>query len=188
VEQSRERRLEDLYRSHARAIHAYALRRVDRATADEVAAETFVVAWRRLEDVPSEPLPWLFGVARRLVANQTRGESRRAALTMRLASETSASAALTTRLATETSASAGPVGTERTLEALEELGAGDREVLLLVAWEGLTQRQAAQALGCSHAAVRVRLHRARRRLRGILDATNAPAQQGAQEVSCDGRA
>jgi RNA polymerase sigma-70 factor (ECF subfamily) len=174
VEQSRERRLEDLYRSHAGAIHAYALRRVDRATADEVAAETFVVAWRRLEDVPSEPLPWLFGVARRLVANQTRGANRRAALARRLAAETSASG--------------GSAGTERTLEALEELGAGDREVLLLVAWEGLTQRQAAQVLGCSHAAVRVRLHRARRRLRGILGATNAPTQQGAQEVSCDGRA
>jgi RNA polymerase sigma-70 factor, ECF subfamily len=171
---AREQRLEALYRRHAAAVHAYALRRVDRATADEVVAETFVVAWRRLEDVPSEPLPWLYGVARRLVANQTRGANRRSALAARLAAQLPAT-------------DSSPV-TERTLGALEALGDRDREVLLLLAWEGLSQREAAEVLGCSHAAVRVRLHRARRRLRGIVDETSSAPLSGGMEVSCDDRA
>jgi RNA polymerase sigma-70 factor (ECF subfamily) len=166
--------LEALYRSHGSAVHAYALRRVDRATADEVVAETFVVAWRRLEDVPPQALPWLYAVARRLVANQTRGANRRSALARRLAAEVDDGAR--------------PSRADVTLGRLEALNARDREVLLLIAWEGLTQRQAAAVLGCSHAAVRVRLHRARRRLRGLLDETDAASQQRGTEVSCDGAA
>ncbi len=143
---------------------------MDRATADEVVAETFVVAWRRPESVPSEPLPWLYGVARRLIANQTRGANRRNALAIRLASQPDGS------LRQDQAAAV--------LDRLEQLNARDREVLLLVAWEGLTQLQAAEALACSHAAVRVRLHRARRRLRGLLDESKAAAAPQT-EVGCD---
>ena len=168
----RERLLEGLYGRHAAAVHAYALRRVDRATADEVVAETFVVAWRQLDRIPPEPLPWLYGVARRVIANQMRGANRRAALLGRLSSQ--------------------PVIADlempmsETLQQLQRLGARDREVLLLVAWEGLSQAQAAEVLGCSNVAVRVRLHRARSRLRDLLDQTDVLPSTSAVEVRCDG--
>jgi RNA polymerase sigma-70 factor (ECF subfamily) len=164
--------LEELYRLHAAAIHAYALRRVDRATADEVVAETFVVAWRRMERVPADPLPWLYGVARLLIANQKRAASRRTALLA--------------RLSTLSASEERRAPVSGTLEQLERMRPRDREVLLLIAWEGLSQAQVAEVLGCSHAAVRVRLHRARRRLRGLLEETKAMPQASGGEVSCDG--
>jgi len=60
------------------------LRRVNPSTADDVVAEVFVVCWRRLDEVPVDPLPWLLGVARRVLSTQRRGERRRGALRDRL--------------------------------------------------------------------------------------------------------
>jgi RNA polymerase sigma-70 factor, ECF subfamily len=67
------RRFEELFRSNYRAVLAYALRRADPETADEVVADTFLVCWRRLDEVPARALPWLLGVARRCLANRRRG-------------------------------------------------------------------------------------------------------------------
>ena len=75
-----------LYEAHADAIHAYALRRSDQETADEVTARVFLVAWRRRESVPTEPLPWLYGVARRVLAEERRGAARRGVLRERISS------------------------------------------------------------------------------------------------------
>ncbi|MCO8271077.1 hypothetical protein M1L60_10780 [Actinoplanes sp. TRM 88003] len=64
-----------LWLEHAPAVLRYARRRVDDEQADEVVAETFVVAWRRLAEIPAAELPWLFGVARRVSANVRRSRS-----------------------------------------------------------------------------------------------------------------
>ncbi|MFT3866389.1 MAG: sigma-70 family RNA polymerase sigma factor [Solirubrobacterales bacterium] len=152
-----------IYREQGRAILAYALCRVDDPDdAPDVVAETFLVAWRRLEDVPigaSERL-WLYGVARRVIANLHRSAHRRTRLAERLA-ET---------LRTEIAAQPAPEGeAAEVLEAMDGLGEESRELLLLVSWEGLSPAEAGRVLGISALAARSRLHRARRRLRALLE-------------------
>jgi RNA polymerase sigma-70 factor, ECF subfamily len=159
-----------LYREHGRAILAYTLRRAgDPEDAADAAAETFLVAWRRLGEVPpgGEELLWLFGVARRTLANQDRGERRRGRLVERL------------RETAREESSARPDPSDdgaAVLAAIDRLGEGDRELLLLIGWEELTPAQAAKALGISALAARARLHRARRRLRELLSAERARAK------------
>jgi RNA polymerase sigma-70 factor, ECF subfamily len=151
-------RFEELYRGYADRVHAYARRRSDAATADDVVAEVFLVVWRRLGKVPEEPLPWLLAVARRVLANRRRSEGRAVALRHRLAGA---------RPVYEPPAS---VGDERVLRALAGLGERDRELLMLIAWEGLGQPEVAEALGLRLGTVSVRLHRARRRFAEALAA------------------
>ena len=151
---NREREFDRLFADHGDAIHRYAMRR-DPASADDVVAEVFLVAWRRLDDVPpDDPLPFLYGVARRVHANARRGERRRAALTDRIG---------------EQPPPAATGGDSEVLAALARLPERDREVLMLVAWEGLDHAAAARALGTSKANVAVRMHRARRRLARELE-------------------
>jgi RNA polymerase sigma-70 factor (ECF subfamily) len=173
MEQPSERWLEQLYGLYATSLHRYALRRVDRHTAEEVVAETFVVAWRRFDRVPPEnPLPWLYGVARNLIANHNRSDGRRQALT--------------TRLGHSAMSIGEPVNDSGLLDALALLRASDREALLLVAWEGLSTAELATALGCSEVAARARLHRARRRLSALLREPAHLRTTEIGEVSCDG--
>src|ERR1700722_10704877 len=80
----RRARLEGLYATHAAAVRAYLRRRTDAATADDVLSDVFVVAWRRLEQVPEDSVPWLLACARNVLANSQRGERRRAALIDRI--------------------------------------------------------------------------------------------------------
>lgn len=155
----RRERFERLFDQHYRAVSAYALRRAVPGDADDVVAETFLVVWRRLEDVPAEARPWLLGVARRVLANQRRAAGRRAALTARIGDAAPEAAE--------------PPAARPTLRALALLSEGDREVLLLRAWEGLSTDEAARALRCSRTAAKVRLHRARRRLRTALEQVEA---------------
>lgn len=156
-------RFGQLYRDQGRAILAYALRRVeDPEDAADVVAETFLVAWRRLDEVPMDPGArlWLFAVARRVLANLHRAERRRTRLGERIA-ET---------LRTELASGPAPRGeAAEVLRAMGELGADDRELLLLVSWEELSPGEAAKVLGVSALAARSRLHRARRRLRALLE-------------------
>lgn len=151
-----------LYREQGRAVLAYALRRVeDPEDAADVVAETFLVAWRRLEEVPmgARERLWLYAVARRVTANLRRAEGRRSRLAERLAES----------LRSEQLADTSPTGdAAAVLRAMRNLGEEDRELLLLVSWEGLTPGEAAKVLGISALAARSRLHRARRRLRALL--------------------
>ncbi len=152
-------RFEALYAAHAGAVLAFARRRTTSAVADDVVSEVFIVVWRRLEDVPAEARPWLLGVARRSLANQSRSHNRQAALQRRLAT-----------LPTETSKEdSDDTDGERVRRALETLGEKDREALLLTAWEDLANREAARVLGMSTPTFNVRLHRARRRLARALE-------------------
>jgi RNA polymerase sigma factor (sigma-70 family) len=158
-DEERRVRLEALFAGYAADVLAYARRRTDVSTADDVLSEVFVVAWRRLEEIPApDPLPWLLACARRVLANHRRGERRRAAFLQ--------------RFAVEEPASEGPIEPpdRRLAQALASIGDQDREVLLLVAWEDLSAEQAASVLGCSRPTFLVRLHRARKRLSAALAA------------------
>jgi RNA polymerase sigma-70 factor, ECF subfamily len=160
------RTVEDLYRAHARHVLAYALRRTDAATADDVVSEVFLIAERRLADVPTDARPWLYGVGRRVLANQRRSDGRRAALQVALGV-----------LARDSAPIPPPgldAGTPLLAAALAALRPDDREVLMLTAWEGLGARDAATVLGCSTAAFHTRLHRARTRLQAELGRQTEP--------------
>jgi RNA polymerase sigma-70 factor, ECF subfamily len=158
-----------LYREQGRAILAYALRRVEHSEdAADVVAETFLVAWRRLGEVPPGAAArlWLYGVARHVIANLQRTERRRTRLGRRLA-ET---------LRTELATNRAPDGeAAEVLRAMAGLSDEDRELLLLVSWEGLTPSEAAKVMEISALAARSRLHRARRRLRSLMEDRQAPA-------------
>ena len=150
-------RFELLFRRHEPAVRAYALRRVGPSLADDVVAEVFLVCWRRFEEVPADALPWLLGIARNVLGTLRRGEHRRAALRGRLAEiETCGPSEL-----------AG-IGDGVLAAAMARLSEDDRELLLLIAWEGLSTRALAASLGLRPSTVRVRVMRARRRLRVAL--------------------
>lgn len=156
-----EERFRHIYAAHVRGVLVYALRRTaDADDAADAVAETFLVAWRRLPEVPpgEETRPWLYGVARRTLANQRRGEQRRHRLAERLRVD----------LAAVASHPSSEDHDERLHSALESLDPDDREILRLSAWEELSPAQAARVLGISAIAARSRLHRARRRLARAL--------------------
>jgi len=155
---------ERLYATTSGRVFGYALRRADRETAREVVAETYLVAWRRFEAIPPEPLPWLLGVARKVLANQRRSISRRASLDAEVRAEASVPRSSSDDPADEV------VASETIQNALARLSATEREAIALWAWEGLDGREAAEALGCSRTAFAIRLHRARKRLMKELEA------------------
>ncbi len=170
---TREGTFNALYDAHYEAVRAYAWRR-DSVLADDIVAETFLVAWKRLDDVPGDAaLPWLLAVARNTHLNIQRGERRRR--------EREAAAAFTWSGGEEEPHPDVPTGDDsRVLQLLQRLPEADREVLLLVAWEGLDRSAIAQVLGCSRANVALRLHRARRRFRTLL------AEAGAEQPAAVG--
>ncbi|HEY1775291.1 MAG TPA: RNA polymerase sigma factor [Solirubrobacteraceae bacterium] len=151
-------RFEALFDRYHGEVAAYVRRRAPARLAEDVVSETFLIAWRSLDRVHGDPLPWLYGVARRVLANDLRREHRRSALAARLAQEPDDPP--TTVLGLDVSE---PVRT-----ALLALGHREREAVLLIAWEGLNPKQAAAAAGCSGATFRARLYRARRHLRRAL--------------------
>ena len=163
------RRFETLFAAHARGLLTYALRRApSRGDAADVVAETMLVAWRRLDDVPPghEARLWLYGVARRVLANHGRGHRRRVRLGERLRDVMSHQPL---RPVSDT------FGDDEDVRvALTRLPDDDREILRLVAWEGLNGAEIATVLDISPEAVRTRLHRARKRLRVVLT-QNDPA-------------
>lgn len=158
---SAEARLEGLVRDCHQAVLAYVRRRVRHEVVDDIVAETFLTAWRRLDDVPAEPLPWLLGVARNVIRTQHRSARRRESLGERLRSQPR-DEGLPEPSWQEPERS--PV-----LAALARLSERDREALTLIAWDGLSPCEAAAVLGVSPASFHVRLHRARRRFRLELD-------------------
>jgi RNA polymerase sigma-70 factor (ECF subfamily) len=172
TQESDEERFEQLYRDHVRAIAAYLRARADQESAVDALARTFEIAWRRLSDIPENPRAWLFGVGRRVLADQRRSAGRHQALVARI-SET---------IASDAQDHAGLFDArDAMLAALMELPAPQREALLLVAWDGLSQREAATVLGCSTSTVAVRVHRARKRLRAAIGNTGRPEVHGSDE-------
>ncbi len=167
-----EQQFEQLYREQGGAVLAYLLRRVERQLAEEALAETFAIAWRRRDQIPRTPLPWLLGVARRVLANQFRSARRRTALLERVQS-------ISPPPPKAESSKDGEVAV-----ALCALAPADRETLMLAAWDGLSSSEAARVLGCSATAFRLRLLRARRKLARFLeeDSERAEIHPLAEEV------
>ncbi|MFE1443210.1 RNA polymerase sigma factor [Streptomyces sp. NPDC058739] len=165
-------RFEAVYRDSYPAVVRYLTRRLARELVDDAASEAFTIAWERWSTRRGDALPWLYGIARRVAANARRSQGRADRLAGRLRSredsygdEPGADTEVLARM-----------GAARVLVRLPER---DREVLMLVSWDGLDPHEAAQALGCSKAAFAVRLHRARRRLeRELAKETPATADQG----------
>ncbi len=162
----------NLFRDHHLAIRRYAVRRVGLQEADDVVAEVFTTAWRRRTEIPQDPLPWLYRAAHHHVLHARRSQARNIRLTARLHQH------------------AGPPDAHRpddltaiddaeaVLAVLAQLPQADAEILMLAGWEDLDTAAIAYVLGCSIAAARVRLHRARKRARALWP---RPSPQGAPQ-------
>ncbi len=146
-----------MYDECRQRVWAYVVSRAGRQVADEVVSETFAIAWRRLDDMPPNALPWLIGVARNVLRDNIRAQARRDSLHAELKAWTEGDPAeqVAERL--------------EVLRALAALSEDDRELLLLVAWQDLSVKDAAAVVGCGQTAFRVRLHRARKRLTQALE-------------------
>jgi len=155
-------RFDALFSDHQRLILAYAIRRTPTlADAEDVAAETFSIAWRKIEAVPADALPWLYAVARRVLANHRRGRSRLERLTALLRVDDVPTPML-----------AGEDHDGPAFAALASLPPADQELLRLVAWEDLGNQEIAVVLGVTPNAVAIRLHRARARFADALARTS----------------
>lgn len=168
--EERRARFEALAGEVVEPVRRYLARRTDPATADDVLADTLLVCWRRLEEVPERALPWVYVVARQCLANADRGRRRQERLADRLAAQPAADQAWSDP------AAQGP-GDAELDEALSRLRPEDAELIRLWAWEELTPAEIATVLGMSANAVSIRLHRVRGRLREELRKTRAPAGQ-----------
>jgi RNA polymerase sigma-70 factor (ECF subfamily) len=165
VDPARRARFERLFADVYEPLQRFVRRRAGVAAVDDVVADTLLVLWRRLDDVPEgAALPWCFGTARRCLANARRADERRDRLTRRVASEPvpTASESDDTDL----------------IAALAELPAEDREIVRLWAWEQLAPREIAVVLAISPNAASIRLHRAKRRLADRLGSGKDGAPAG----------
>jgi RNA polymerase sigma-70 factor (ECF subfamily) len=170
-------RFERCFRDHYAQVLAFSMRRVSgREIAEDVVADTFAVAWRRRDRIPDPALPWLYAIASHVIANQYRSTSRRRNLDLRLAHERGAVAP-----GADPAESLG--SRDAFAAAFAHLAESEREVLRLIAWDGLDTRDAAQVFGCSPGAFRVRLHRARRKLAKQLEAGGHSPREAGTAVS-----
>lgn len=173
----RRSRLTALWEAHAVRVQAYALRHTDPDTAQDVVSEAFLVAWRRLDEVPEPALPWLLVVARNLVRNAHRSAARRRSLADEL-TRLEASAPLP-----DGAPEALAAERDALVRGLARLTEREREAVLLVAWDGLAPAAAADVAGCTTAAFHVRLHRARRRLAAAAGSTGPTDARAPQRRS-----
>ncbi|MEU4427410.1 sigma-70 family RNA polymerase sigma factor [Actinoplanes sp. NPDC024001] len=165
VQPDREGRFRALYADTHADVLRFARRRVHPSHAEDVVADAFLVAWRRLEEAPpssGDARAWLFGIARNCLLNTARGLGRQDALAVRIAEITRP-------------AEAGAPEDDAAVQRLDlaaawrQLNAGEQETLALTVFEGLTSPQAARVLGITAASYRLRLLRARRALRRHLE-------------------
>jgi RNA polymerase sigma-70 factor (ECF subfamily) len=156
-------RFEEIYDTHRGRVEAYVRRRAPADLVEDVVADVFLVCLRRIDDVPANPLPWLYGVARKTLANERRRRARLVPAAPAVARDPE------------------PLGDSALATAFARLTERDREILRLIAWEGLSPGNAAAVLGCSRVAARVRYHRAKARLAAHLAEKKAvrPLEQGA---------
>jgi RNA polymerase sigma-70 factor (ECF subfamily) len=167
-------RFQHLFQRHYGDIHAYCSRRIGHSDADDVAAEVFATAWRRFDDIEWRTVePWLYGIARRVLANRWRSVRRRNELTQRIAG-----LAASLPDSPEVQVVRRDVD-ELVTNALGRLRASDREILMLAAWEELSAAEIAGALSVSTSAAEQRLHRAKVRFATALDHASSRSRPGA---------
>ena len=171
---SADARFDRLYRAYHQEVLAYCLRRANRSDAEDVAAEVFAVAWRRIEEVPAgeRTLPWLYGVAHRAMTNRWRSIRRYRRLLVRIGGFGSSQPELPDTVVLRR------LDEQELLDALARLRRRDQEVLRLATWEKLPHRDIAELLGCSEVAVGQRIARAKKRLERELK----PRQQQGSPV------
>jgi RNA polymerase sigma-70 factor (ECF subfamily) len=178
------RRFEALFDAHHREVLAYCARRIGAAEAKDACSETFLVAWRRIDDLPAPPktLPYLYGIAARVVSNQRRTVRRRSRLHARLLA-----------LGAEPTADRWQEPGQKAdcadvAAAVRRLGARDREIVMLYAWEDVSRDVIAEMMGMSRAAVDQRIHRAYKRLARMLKPALGAAATLAPPVGGEGDA
>jgi len=162
-------RFSRLFLNYYDDVLGYCIRRTDRSEAEDVAAEVYATAWRRIDDLDWDTArPWLFGIARGVLSNQRRSVSRRLRLSQRIGSlaERSVDAPEVVVIRREQD--------QQVMDTLAEMRNGDREVLMLAVWEELTAPEIATVLDISVSAAEQRLHRAKQRFATALE--RFPAQ------------
>lgn len=157
-------RFAELFDAAYDAVLRYATHHVGSMDAEDIVAETFLIAWRRRFDIPHDSTPWLIGVARNLLFQRFRSDRRWTALTTELRR--------TPEEGLEADEQDQFVERHHVLTTLAGLSEQDRELLILTGWDGFSPRQAAAVLDCSASTARVRLHRARRRFADLLAQTD----------------
>jgi RNA polymerase sigma-70 factor (ECF subfamily) len=167
-------RLAAVYDECAPRVYAYAVRHCGPVDADDVVAETFAVAWRRLDAVPDPAIGWLIVTARNVLAGRRRAERKQVELGRVVAGLESGLDA-----GTEPATEDLVVRRRTVLEALGSLSDREREALLLTAWDGLDHVDAAAVAGCSPRAFRARLTRARAHLTVALSDIRTPERNRA---------
>ncbi|MBZ5738636.1 RNA polymerase sigma factor [Nocardioides mangrovi] len=160
MDESRRDRFEEIAPGLVEPLRRYLARRTDPDTAEDVLAETLLVCWRRVTELPDEPLPWAYGVARNCLRNAERSARRQGRAAARLAAQP---------------VDPGPPEAVEVHVALGRLRAEDAELLRLWAWERLEPREIAEVLETTPNAVSVRLTRARAKLRDELRKSSARA-------------
>lgn len=172
---SDERAFNSLFERHYDAVYRYARRRVGADHADDVASEAFVVAWQRSGRlIPQRELPWLYACARRITLAHLRRNQRQDQIAESLTREPG-------RTGVYADDADRVIDRSGALFALAQLTEIERELVMLVTWEGLDSREAAKVVGCTHVTARGRLHRARKRLTAHLAETPDPERAPAFE-------
>lgn len=166
--EKRRSRFESIYDAYRMPVLAYCMRRMPAEDAGDACSETFLVAWRRLDDVPDDPetLPFLYGIAAKVLANQNRSARRHTRLKAKLnglgVTQSDDPSALVLKNSQH----------QEVLDALERLKPRDREIIMLYTWEDLPREAISRMLGMSKAAVDQRIHRAYKKLARILKPAN----------------
>ncbi len=179
---ARELRFRELYTAAYPGLLRFVTRRVHPSHAEDVVAETFMIAWRRMDDVPErleDARAWLYGTARNVVLNSQRSTGRREALAVRIARSA------TTEHAERVDNTVDHIHRLDLAAAWPRLSSTDQEALALTAWDGLDGPEAAAVLGISAVAYRLRLSRARRALRRLLADGDRPAAPGIGRSAAD---
>ncbi|MDR2704027.1 MAG: RNA polymerase sigma factor [Cellulomonadaceae bacterium] len=157
-------RFTELWLTQHSAVAKFAARRVDPDLVDDIIAETFMIAWQKVELIPTHEKPWLLTIAQNVIATRTRAKGRQHSLALRVATEPE-----TIHFPDELAISRVHIA-----QAWQKLTEAEREVLALTAWDGLSVAEAAQVLGCLRSTFSVRLTRARRHLKALLNDTPKP--------------
>jgi len=157
VDTSDREEFEELFAANFSDLIRFVRRRAPEQLVDDVVAETFLVAWRRREELPAHPRPWLFTTASNVLRNALRRETREQLVAERVWLPDAADADSSAEI--------------DALNALRAMSDADQEVLSLHVWEDLSDTEAAHVLGCSRAAFSMRLSRAKKRFAAILDPT-----------------
>ena len=162
-------RFESMYEEHRLRVLAYCMRRAKPEDAADACAETFLVAWRRIDDVPPPPktLPYLYGVAGRVLSNQSRGLHRRSRLDAKLRNLGVAPPADPAALVLQSSV------IQEVVTAVRSLKPKDREIVMLYAWEDLPRESIAEMMGMTRAAIDQRIHRSYQHLARLLQSERA---------------